>query len=212
LKDEVVQTVPQQPAMSSVSSSRATMKPQEDDDEDEVFALIDMLNRQKKQPVPHYSIAQAQTVFSQSVECQLRMQSPSAVFDRTPAKVPSESSDDDLEINASLQQFLDHSASSHKVAIDVNSEFESDESKSSVIEPLPDLEKLLGAALHSSSDDEEEEEESGRGPAQPRRDDSDTSSSDDSFAAARVRSKFNLHGRGDPEIERLMQVYIGPGD
>jgi hypothetical protein len=214
LKDEVVQTVPQQPAVSSVSSSRVTMKPQEDDDEDEVFALIDMLNRQKKQPVPHCSIAPAQTVFSQSAECQLRMQSPSAVFDRTPAKVQSESSDDDLEINASLQQFLDQSTSSHKVAIDVNNEAESDESKSSVIEPLPDLEKLLGAALHSSSDDEEEEkeEESGRGPAPPHREDSDTSSSDDSFAAARVRSKFNLHGRGDPEIERLMQVYIGPGD
>jgi hypothetical protein len=216
LKDEVVQTVPREPTTSASSSSRVTLNPQEDDDEAEVFALIDMLNKQKKQPAPHCSLAPTQTVFSQSTECQLRMQPPTGVFDRTPAtppKPPSESSDDDLEIKASLQQFLDHSASSHKVTIDLNSDSDSDESKSSVIEPLPDLEKLLGTALHSSSDEEEEEkEESDNGATPARREDSDTSSSDDSFAAARVRSRFDLHGRGDPEIERLMQVYIGPGD
>jgi hypothetical protein len=227
LRDGATQTAPTRtPRTSSSSGSFLHAPSKRDEDEDEVFALIDLFNEQKKKSQrpasPRLEIKPPDCVFSHGAR--FHLQPPIEVFRRdaaTPRRPPSEvSSDEDLQMDAKFQQLLNQSLSGQKVPISLDSDSD-EESKSGIAGAARLVHPSLQAML--DEDEEEEEEESNNAPphsislvSRPLSakavDEDESSSTDDEgidLAAARLRRQFHLRGKGDrDEIERLMQVYL----
>ena len=220
LKDTVIQTDP--PAPASVSSSFVSTKSSSagnlSQSEDDVFALIDVLNKNNKaKKKAMCGFQPAECVFSMTGMENMRMTPVLTLMDiegRCEVAVSSDDDEDDLDLQQSLHEIVAQSMSSHGLNIDL-SDSDEDEPVSSSIAPLKDLDKFLKETI-GSSDDEEEEDGADALPnpehvmmqhlSSDSDDDSDDSS-DAGFMVDHLLSRIEGGRYGDKELEALMNVY-----
>ena len=215
MKDIVVQTEP--PAPKSASSSfvsRSSTDVNLSQSEDDVFALIDVLNKNnkaKKKPVCGFMPAEC--VFSMTGMENMRMTPVLTLMDvEGKCDVPSSSDDDDdVDLQQSLHEIVAQSMSSHGITLDLSDSDDETPTKST-IEPLRDIDKFLKETL-GSSDDEEEDScgELGNEHVMVQHLSSDSDDSDESsdagFMVDHLLSKIEGGQYGDKELEALMNVY-----